>query len=263
MVEKPKNAYLIRLGARAVEEDPLSGLLEEGAGGRNYIKRLVEGEWSTLPFERVFYARMFSPLARETTEAIVEAARNCVWTDEKNHPIEERPELYPEEKSLPGWQALSSRMPRKATLEDLKRSVGACVKEGLVPEDFLDQEVTRTFGFIERETLSIPEGESILCLMPSPIPEAIMLWLHKKRPHRTLQKQRPLSAIRILSYLDGFRLIFEGGKLTHSLKINNQKRVRQLVLNDVWEQKLITPDSKEGRALAEYGLPLLVKEEDK
>lgn len=262
MVEKPRNAYLIQLGARAVPEDPTSGLLEKGAGGRNYIKRWVEDELSTLPFERIFYAP--TPLACQTKDAIVEASCDCIWMNKKGRPIEERPELYADEKSLPGWRAISSRLPREnATLEDLRISVETCVKEGSVSDDFLSQEATRIFGFIERETLSIPEGESILCLMPSPFPEAIALWLHETRPNHELQKQRPLSAMRTLSYLDGFRLVFESGELEHIIRVNNQKKVRRLVLNDVWEQKLITPGSAEGRALDEYGLPLVVKREDK
>lgn len=256
MPEKSRNAFLIQLGARAVSEDPTSGLLEKGAGGINYIRRLVKGEWSILPFQRIYYAPI--PLARETTKVIVEAACDCIWSEEDSSLIEERPELYPEKDSLPGWQEIISRLPKKnAALEDLKRAVETCAKEKLIAYDFLNREVKRIFAFVEKEALSVPEGESILCLLPSPLPEAAVLWMYETRPHRVLQLYRPLARVHILNPLDGFRLIFWGGKLQGILPVDNRKKVRKLVLNDVWEEKLITADSKEGRALGEFGLPLI------
>ncbi|MBI2640493.1 MAG: hypothetical protein HYW91_01245 [Candidatus Sungbacteria bacterium] len=257
--DKVKRVLLMQLGARAVEGDPSSGLKERGAGGLEYIRKLTEIEFPGLPFRKIIHAP--SPLAAATAEAIIGSARDLLWTSAEDTVVKESGMLFPDEKSMPGWLAISNGLPKNnPRFADLRKAISECVDQSKIGANFLSHEAGRIFQFIESELTDIPEGETMLCLTPSPLPEAMVLWLREARPHPRL-KLRDIGRAHMLNHLDGFILFYKEGILADVALANYRKKVRTRVFEEAVTKALKEKDRGAynqafAAAADKYGLPL-------
>lgn len=223
------SVILMRTGERASKE-PDAGLLDDESKllpavskGINYVQEVTRLSFSIIPFDQVLFAP--SRVGQETFRAMIRcselvAAGTDMRVEPKIHFCD-----------LKSWAAIVGKfsiMGEPKTLADLKEIQAICWKEGiLAQEDFLEREGERIFGFIVEEIAkSSPKTQAVLCIMHSPLPEAVVLSLWRKSSAE-LCAAKPLGSIKMLDYADGFGLGLQDGKVRRVLEERFEDKVRK------------------------------------
>lgn len=188
---------LMRHGVRA-EDYPAAGLKTNDSGdehGENYIREALGVEDSDRPYELFF----FSPLlvCKQTIQAAIRHSPALV-TMGRGRTIalakelySTRPEWLPIIQTLGGQDKIGGK-----TFEDLYKSGDP---------KFILAEGERMFSFIQGIVDSAEMDSAALCVMPSPLIEAIMIYLWEQYDP---DFRKPLAVIKMLGYVDYFVLVF-------------------------------------------------------
>lgn len=226
--KKPDCAFvLMRHGMRA-ENSPSAGLkiddksTEERLGveeriepGENYIKEAMEAEESDRPYEFFFHA---PPLVcKETIRALIRHSPALMALGESRK-IQVAEELYSTD---PRWikaiEALghNHHLLGKRTFEDLYQAGD---------RKFVLSEGERVFSFVQKVVNEGVNDFGVLCVMPSPLIEAVILylWEQDNPEFRPLLKSRNM-----LNYLDYFVLVFIQGKFQYAVRRSYWKRIQR------------------------------------
>lgn len=228
--EKRKTAvYILRVGEKEDNNDPDSGLSEEG---RKYIADLARFEFSKLPFEAIYHSP--SNVARETVKTFIGGAQEFVFTP--GFRVEEREEIFADRekwnKVIAGFSGVIK------TLADLQKAQEIAVERGFSEVGFIYKEGERIFQFIVGVEKDLRDDGVLLCITHSPLPEAMILWFLETKMSPEVRRWRGLNAFEMLDYLDGYALLFNRGQLETVVGRKFKEKVKIAMAREEHEREL-------------------------
>jgi len=201
--------------------------LERGA---HYIRDIVDTYSSDRPAERMLFAP--TPICRETTEVFIHEETNVIVSDSI---IAEDPSIHSQDSA---WDAVIAHLGiAQQTLADLKKAEEVAVKAGKVPPHFLHNEGLRMFSAITKVVAEVEDGSMVVCVMHSPLIEAVVLYVWGSIAQPSFQTLRPLKEIEFLEHLDHYMLLFRGSVCryvvwrSHDEKIKAKRGANALALS--------------------------------
>lgn len=232
--EKRRTAvYLMRVGER--QEGQISGLSERG---KQYVVNFARLEFPRFGFDQIICTP--TPLARETLSVFLRSAPEFVLTT--SLPIDEKEEIY---SNRPEWMAvIRPERPLEdiRTLADLKAAEEEAVKKGaLCEKGFVLSEGERVFRFIAEIEKNLKDEMVMLCLMHSPLPEAVILWLLKNKTNPAVGKIRTPDTLSTLNYLDAYVIIFHEGEVHRVIHCKYEEKVREGLEREAANLKFRSP----------------------
>lgn len=202
-----KAIMILRNAEPSDSGDPNSGLSERGresVRGLPRIEKFIRG-W----YEKIFWVPQ--PVCEETISMFFQL-NPTQFLYGNAMVIGARSELAPNNSN--GWKTLIRMHPKK-TLSGLKDAQEQACAQGLLESEFLANEGKRVLDFLLAELQHVEDGNAILCVMTSPLIEAVTLKLWQTQIHDICQKWFPLDNIHFLGYCDAWSLVFSGKQLSH------------------------------------------------
>jgi len=112
------------------------------------------------------------------------------------------------------------------------------LKEGTaLKEGFMATEGERIFSFISQKEQELKDQDVMFCIMHSPLPEAVVLWLWKHKTNSIVAKTKTLADIRMLDYLDAFILFFREGQIVSVYKAGLREKVAEKLREEALKMK--------------------------
>lgn len=234
MPEEKRNTlvYLMRAGDKD-SNSPHAGLSEEG---RKSVADLARFEFPRFNFDRVFIAP--SNLARQTLEVLIKSAPDLVLIS-GDAIIQERPEIYSDHTKE--WYAVLSakKLEHMENLADFEAAEAAALSNGKaeLQEGFILQEGERVFSFISQEEKKLRDQDVMFCIMHSPLPESVVLWLWKSKVTSIVARAKPLAEIRTLRCLDAYILFFCQSQIDRVTYVKNGEKIAEHLRKERLDKK--------------------------
>ena len=222
MAENKSNESVFALTGQGVRANVSSsaGLKKDGEGnirGNTYIAEIGEAlsnEGRDHPHDRYLYAP--TPVCQETAQALIDNAPNLVNLGPRRV-LKEAPELYTSR--IAEWVPLVGKLGGQdfmsgKTLAELSLAGS---------KDFILSEGENIFCFIETMAKTDEEDTSTICVLPSPLSEALMIYLFFCK-----NNLKALERIRMLDYLDSYLVFFKNGEYDFTLYRSYWRKVRRL-----------------------------------
>lgn len=231
----------MRSGERAAPQAD-AGLRKDGLSeigqkrlvrGVPYIAKLTEMELLSASHDVILLAP--SLICRETLAAIIRHSSLAATYAT----IREEPRIHSGERQKE-WEtfvASFSLAGEVQTLADLKRAEALASKTQGLASDFLQDEGTRMLELIVSEISALRSGSVMLCIMNSPVIEAIWLALWRNSS-LIFREARPLDSIPVLDNLDSIAFEVQEGKITQVFEYRHEDKVRKKLEEDAALLKL-------------------------
>lgn len=196
----------MRHGELSDPQSPNSGISHISAVDLKHLSEIRE--FAQMKYAKIFWAP--KKICADTVRQLFQANPTKILFG-RDIAIEERPELAPNRQDE--WNALLELQP-EITLAGLKTAAErACGENRIGDKGFLASEGQKVLTFLKTQLLKVEEGGSILCVMQSPLIEAVIFFLWQTQIHDQCQKWFPLESIRFLNYCDAWAVVFCDGQL--------------------------------------------------